>query len=74
MGAMSIGHWLVVLVILALVFGPKRLGNVGKGLGEGLKGLRDGLTGRDDDGNAPAPQGSNVARSPLDAPNAPPRA
>lgn len=73
MGAMSIGHWLVVLVILALVFGPKRLGNVGKGLGEGLKGLRDGLTGRDDDGNAPAPQG-NVARSPLDAPNAPPRA
>lgn len=49
MGAMSIGHWLIVLVVMTLVFGPKRLGNVGKGLGEGLKGLRDGLAGRGED-------------------------
>ena len=31
MGAMSIGHWLIVLVVVLLVFGPKRLGDVGKG-------------------------------------------
>lgn len=74
MGAMSIGHWLIVLVVLTLVFGPKRLGNVGKGLGEGLKGLRDGLAGRDDESGAPTAQGSNVQRSSLDAPNAPPHA
>lgn len=43
MGAMSIGHWLIVLVVVLLVFGPKRLGDVGKGLGQGLKGLREGL-------------------------------
>ena len=43
MGAMSIWHWLVVLVIVMLFFGPKRLGEVGKGLGQGVRGLRDGL-------------------------------
>ena len=50
MGAMSLGHWLVLLVIVLLVFGPKRLGDVGKGLGQGLKGLRDGLSGKDQEG------------------------
>jgi sec-independent protein translocase protein TatA len=47
MGAMSIGHWLIVLVVVLLLFGPKRLGDVGKGLGQGLKGLREGLTNKD---------------------------
>jgi len=47
MGSMSIGHWLVVLVIVLLVFGPKRLGDVGKGLGQGLRGLREGLANKD---------------------------
>jgi sec-independent protein translocase protein TatA len=50
MGAMSIGHWLIVLVVVAIVFGPKRLGSLGQGLGEGIKGLKDGLAGRGDDG------------------------
>ncbi len=49
MGAMSIGHWLIVLVVVLLVFGPKRLGDVGKGLGQGLRGLREGLSNKDPD-------------------------
>ena len=53
MGAMSIGHWLIVLVVVLLVFGPKRLGDVGKGLGQGLKGLREGLSNKDPDPPAP---------------------
>jgi sec-independent protein translocase protein TatA len=58
MGAMSIGHWLIVLVVVAMVFGPKRLGSLGQGLGEGIKGLRDGLAGRgEDEGSAPAQPG-----------------
>lgn len=62
MGTLSVGHWLVVLVVVAIVFGPKRLASVGKGLGEGLKGLRDGLAGRIEDEqstqrvNAPTPE------------------
>jgi sec-independent protein translocase protein TatA len=47
MGTMSIGHWLIVLVVVLLVFGPKRLGDVGKGLGQGLRGLREGLANKD---------------------------
>jgi sec-independent protein translocase protein TatA len=46
---MSIGHWLIVLVVVLLLFGPKRLGDVGKGLGQGLRGLREGLS-KDSDG------------------------
>jgi sec-independent protein translocase protein TatA len=51
MGTMSIGHWLIVLAILLIVFGPKRLGNIGKGLGEGMRGLREGLSGKGEDGD-----------------------
>jgi sec-independent protein translocase protein TatA len=57
MGAMSIGHWLIVLVVVLLVFGPKRLGDVGKGLGQGLKGLREGLS-KDTDTPSPNPNGT----------------
>jgi sec-independent protein translocase protein TatA len=49
MGTMSLTHWLVVLVVVLLLFGPKRLGDVGKGLGQGLRGLREGLSGKDPD-------------------------
>lgn len=55
MGTMSPLHWLVVLVVVLMVFGPKRLGDVGKGLGQGLRGLREGLAGKDGEGTPPAP-------------------
>jgi sec-independent protein translocase protein TatA len=54
MGTMSIGHWLIVLVVVLLVFGPKRLGDVGKGLGQGLRGLREGLASKDPEGTPTA--------------------
>jgi len=61
MGAMSIGHWLIVLVVVLLVFGPKRLGDVGKGLGQGLKGLREGLSNKDPDPPAASTSASERA-------------
>ncbi len=43
MGSFSIWHWLVVLVIIILVFGTKKLGSIGKDLGSAVKGFKDGI-------------------------------
>jgi sec-independent protein translocase protein TatA len=43
MGSMSIWHWLIVLVIVMLVFGTKKLRNMGQDLGGAVKGFKDGM-------------------------------
>ena len=43
MGSFSIWHWLIVLVIVMLVFGTKKLRNVGADLGGAVKGFKDGM-------------------------------
>ena len=43
MGSLSIWHWLIVLVIVMLVFGTKKLRNVGTDLGGAVKGFKDGM-------------------------------
>lgn len=66
MGSFSIWHWLVVLLIVVLVFGTKRLKNVGKDLGEAVKGFKDGVS-NDDKPTAQLPKddaaGSEQTRS-----------
>lgn len=49
MGAMSLSHWLIVGVVVLLVFGPKRLSEVGTGLGEGIRNFKKGLNGEGND-------------------------
>ena len=48
MGSLSIWHWLIVLVVVVLIFGTKKLKNLGKDLGEGIQGFKDGMKGPDD--------------------------
>jgi sec-independent protein translocase protein TatA len=43
MGTFSIWHWLVVLLIIVLVFGTKKLKNIGSDLGGAVKGFKDGI-------------------------------
>jgi sec-independent protein translocase protein TatA len=43
MGSFSIWHWLIVLVIVMLVFGTKKLRNMGGDLGGAVKGFKDGM-------------------------------
>jgi len=43
MGSFSIWHWLIVLVIVVLVFGTKKLKNIGSDLGGAVKGFKDGM-------------------------------
>ena len=59
MGSLSIWHWLIVLLIVTLVFGTRKLKNVGEDLAGAVKGFRDGrrdATLRDPPGGASLPQ------------------
>ena len=48
MGSFSIWHWLIVLAIVMLVFGTKKLGNIGSDLGKAVKGFKDGVKGEEE--------------------------
>ncbi len=43
MGSFSIWHWLIVLLIVVMVFGTKKLKNIGADLGGAVKGFKDGM-------------------------------
>lgn len=43
MGSFSIWHWLIVLIIVMLVFGTKKLRNIGADLGGAVKGFKEGM-------------------------------
>jgi sec-independent protein translocase protein TatA len=43
MGSFSIWHWLIVLLIVIMVFGTKKLRNLGGDLGGAVKGFKDGM-------------------------------
>lgn len=58
MGSMSIWHWLIVLVVVMLVFGTKRIKNIGTDLGAAIKGFKEGVKdGVSDTPPAPPPPG-----------------
>lgn len=57
MGSLSIWHWLIVLVIVMLVFGTKKLRNIGEDLGGAVKGFKQGM--RESEADAAAPRVSN---------------
>ncbi len=63
MGSFSVWHWLIVLLIVVLVFGTKKLKNIGSDLGGAVKGFKDGVR---EGGIAPAetdpqsPQGDDA--------------
>ena len=54
MGSFSIWHWLIVLVIVLLIFGTKKLRNMGADLGGAVKGFKDGVKGEGEDAKKPA--------------------
>jgi sec-independent protein translocase protein TatA len=63
MGSFSIWHWLIVLVIVMLVFGTKKLRNIGADLGGAVRGFKDGMQTGDkaaDAGAAPQVSGKTV--------------
>jgi sec-independent protein translocase protein TatA len=59
MGSLSIWHWLIVLLIVALVFGTKKLRNIGTDLGGAVKGFKEGMK------EAETPAGENQQQREL---------
>lgn len=55
MGELSIWHWLLVALIALVLFGPKKLPELGKGLAEGIRGFKEGMK----EPPAPAPSDQN---------------
>ncbi len=51
MGSFSIWHWLVVLLIILLVFGTRKLRGMGTDLGHAVRNFKDGMKMADDDNN-----------------------
>jgi len=80
MGSFSIWHWLVVLLIVILVFGTKKLRNIGQDLGSAIRGFKEGLKSGESEGEktegavvakeAGASAASNPSATPASAPTA----
>ncbi len=56
MGSFSIWHWLIVLLVVVLIFGTKKLRNIGQDLGGAVKGFKEGMKGAEEDKPAAPPQ------------------
>jgi TatA/E family protein of Tat protein translocase len=67
MGEFSIFHWLVVLAIVLIFFGGRRIPEVMKGLGEGIRSFKDGMSGSSSQAAAPAPATPIAAPSGVNA-------
>lgn len=64
MGSFSIWHWLIVLVIIMMVFGTKKLRNIGSDLGSAVKGFKDGMREGQEDKPAGSQQPQQTAGQP----------
>ena len=54
MGSFSIWHWLIVLLVVVLIFGTKKLRNIGTDLGGAVKGFKDGMKSEEEKAQAKA--------------------
>jgi sec-independent protein translocase protein TatA len=65
MGSWSIWHWLVVLVIVLLIFGTKKLRNIGADLGGAVRGFKEGMKNAADDkaGDGASAQGGQLGHT-----------
>ncbi len=70
MGTFSIWHWLIVLLVVVVIFGTKKLRNIGTDLGSAVKGFKEGMKTGGESGDAdtaaapaPAPQVTTAKRA-----------
>ena len=67
MGSFSIWHWLIVLLVVVVIFGTKKLRTIGSDLGGAVRGFKEGMKGANegegDAASAPAAQVTTAKRA-----------
>jgi sec-independent protein translocase protein TatA len=68
MGSFSVWHWLIVLLVVVLIFGTKKLKNIGSDLGQAVKGFKEGVKGGGETGadGAVPPSQQVTSSKPVD--------
>ena len=66
MGSMSIWHWLIVLVVVMLVFGTKKISGMGSDIGKAVKGFKDGVKGEDEKAGVVVPPSQVADKTTID--------
>jgi len=66
MGGLSIWHWVIVLLVVVLVFGTKKLGNMGGDIGKAVKGFKDGVKGEEDKPTVVVPPSQVADKTTID--------
>jgi sec-independent protein translocase protein TatA len=61
MGGLSIWHWLIVLLVVVLIFGTKKLRNIGQDLGGAVKGFKEGMKDQGAEPDKPASPPEQIA-------------
>ena len=69
MGSFSIWHWLIVLLVVVLIFGTKKLKNLGSDLGGAVKGFKDGVKGGSESVDEAVPPAQQVTAHKAGDPN-----
>jgi sec-independent protein translocase protein TatA len=71
MGSFSIWHWLIVLLVIVLIFGTKKLRNIGEDFGSAVKGFKAGMKSGSEEAagtpGSPAPPPAQVSATPKPA-------
>ena len=63
MGGLSIWHWLIVLLVVVLIFGTKKLRNIGQDLGGAVKGFKEGMKSPEGTDDPASPAGTTPGSS-----------
>jgi len=67
MGSFSVWHWLIVLLVVVLIFGTKKLKNIGSDLGSAVKGFKEGVKGGNESADGAVPPSQQVTSAkPVD--------
>jgi sec-independent protein translocase protein TatA len=67
MGEFSPIHWLIVLAVILLLFGGRKIPELARGLGEGIRSFKEGMSGGGSHNNPPSPPPQQTA-PPVDKP------